>query len=346
MNYIIFPVLLGLCASLSFVPFGGEIRPAMGLVIYPFVMIILPVMDVILRPLQTPSEQLVHKMVHHIALALVLPMVAGLIGVALLRLSSGAFQASDAVMMGAAVGMVSGAIGMTAAHELIHKSSKMWRGLGIGILVLVQYGHFRIEHIYGHHIHVGTLKDPATARKGEGFYRFFVRVLITSYTSAMAIEARRLRNRKESVFGLSNRLYHYLFLQGVVIALSYVIAGPLGLLFLAVQTLVALVLTEAVDYIQHYGLLRAVDAAGRAEPVAHHHSWNSRHAAGDWTTFNIGLHSHHHSHARCAYPELSQQPETHEMPANYAVMIFMALLPPLWFHVMDHRLPISHKPLS
>ena len=338
MAYILFPLMLTCLASLSFLTIKGTVTPTLGLLIYPFVMVVLPLIDMIIRPLNAPSDKLKTNLLHEIALALILPMVAGLIFACLWRLGMGGFNVSDAIIMGLAVGMASGAIGMTAAHEMIHRASKFWRAAGIGILICVQYGHFRIEHIYGHHIHVGTSKDPATARKGEGFYRFFMRVLWGSYVSAWQIEARRLKNRKKPLFGLENRCLHYLALQTALIIAAFVIAGDLGLIMLGTQTLIALILTEAVDYIQHYGLMRKIDEHGRPEAVHHHHSWNSRHAAGDWTTFNIGLHSHHHSSARTPYAELSQNSEHHEMPANYAVMIAMALVPPLWFRIMDKRL--------
>ena len=338
MTYLLFPLMLTGLASLSFISVNDAVTPALGLLIYPFVMVILPILDLVLRPLNKAQESLRTNFLHEIALGLTFPMVAGLILASFWRLGSGYFTTADAVMMGLSVGMATGAIGMTAAHEMIHRASKYWRAAGIGILICVQYGHFRIEHIYGHHIHVGTMKDPATARKGEGFYRFFIRVLRDSYLSAWAIEARRLSNRKMPLFSLENRMFHYLLLQIALILCAYLMAGSLGLVMLATQTIIALILTEAVDYIQHYGLMRKIDNNGRLEPVHYHHSWNSRHAAGDWTTFNIGLHSHHHSSARTPYAELSQDEEHHEMPGNYAVMIAMALVPPLWFYVMDKRL--------
>lgn len=339
MVYVLFPLMLGGLASLALLPFGGVVTPALGLLIYPFVLIVLPLVDKGIPLLNAPSARLRRRWVHDLALAMVLPLVAGVLMTGLWQLGQGHFTVTDAIAMGLAIGMVSGAIGMTAAHEMIHRDKIIWRGIGVVVLTLVQYGHFRIEHIYGHHINVGTPADPATARKGEGFYRFFLRVLITSYRSAWGIERRRLTNRKQAVVGPGNRMFHYLALQALVIFVAWVLAGGLGLVLLAVQTLVALTLTEAVDYIQHYGLMRKPDARGRPEPVAAHHSWNSRHAAGDWTTFNIGLHSHHHGNARTPYPELHQDEEQHEMPGNYAVMIMMALVPPIWFRVMDKRLP-------
>lgn len=339
MVYIVFPLSLAAVASLCLWPVFGIVTPAYGLLVYPYVVLALPLLDLVLRPLSAPQDSLVTKPSHEWALALVLPMVAGLLLLGLWRLSQGAFSMTDALIIGASIGMVSGAIGMTAAHELIHRSEGYMRALGIGILVLVQYGHFRIEHIHGHHVHVGTDKDPASARFNEGFYAFFIRVVKDSYSSAWQIEARRLQNRKQALWGPANRMLHYLLLQIAIIGIAYFIAGGKGLMMLFMQTFVALILTEAVDYIQHYGLVRELNDKGRPEPVAAHHSWNSRHAAGDYTTFNIGLHSCHHAQAKTPYAELSQQESHHEMPANYAVMISMALLPPLWFRVMNKRVP-------
>ena len=48
--------------------------------------------------------------------------------------------------------------------------------------------HFYIEHNYGHHIHVATPKDPATARFNEAIYGFFIRSVVGSYLSAWLIQ--------------------------------------------------------------------------------------------------------------------------------------------------------------
>ena len=38
------------------------------------------------------------------------------------------------------------------------------------------------------------------------------------------------------------------------------------------------------------------------------------------------------------YPLLSQEEKAIEMPANYSIMLIMALIPPLWFFVMDKKI--------
>ena len=94
---------------------------------------------------------------------------------------------------------------------------------------------------------------------------------------------------------------------------------------------------ELVNYIQHYGLTRNI-YKGKYERFSDYHSWNSRHISANWSTFNLGLHSEHHKSAGKHYPLLSQEEKKMEMPSNYSVMLIMALIPPIWFFVMNRKL--------
>ena len=96
-------------------------------------------------------------------------------------------------------------------------------------------------------------------------------------------------------------------------------------------------LLELVNYIQHYGLERKMEN-GKYERFTDHHSWNSRHISANWSTFNLGLHAEHHQSASKHYPLLSQEEKVIEMPANYSVMLMMALVPPIWFFVMNRKI--------
>jgi len=80
-----------------------------------------------------------------------------------------------------ALGVVSGAIGIVYAHELMHQKNKFERKLGEWLMISVLYGHFVTEHLHVHHTHVATPKDVATARYNESLYRFFVRVFLALY---------------------------------------------------------------------------------------------------------------------------------------------------------------------
>ena len=50
--------------------------------------------------------------------------------------------------------------------------------------IKVFYGHFTIEHVYGHHKRVATPEDPASAPKGMTVYQFLPKSIIGSYHSS------------------------------------------------------------------------------------------------------------------------------------------------------------------
>jgi alkane 1-monooxygenase len=63
------------------------------------------------------------------------------------------------------VGLCTGVLGINIAHELIHKSNATEQLLGKLLLTSVCYGHFFVEHIFGHHRHVSTPHvSPALVR--------------------------------------------------------------------------------------------------------------------------------------------------------------------------------------
>ena len=54
-------------------------------------------------------------------------------------------------------------LGITVSHEMMHKKSLVWKAIGVWQLSKCGYGHFYIEHVYGHHKNVSTPGDPASA---------------------------------------------------------------------------------------------------------------------------------------------------------------------------------------
>jgi len=72
-------------------------------------------------------------------------------------------------------GLACGAIGITVAHELIHRKDKTSRAIGVYLLASVNYTWFRIAHVFGHHKHVATPLDPSTSNLNESLYPFLIR---------------------------------------------------------------------------------------------------------------------------------------------------------------------------
>lgn len=233
------------------------------------------------------------------------------------------------------LGIMNGAGGITIAHEFMHRRGRPEQAAAELLMALVSYPHFCVEHVHGHHRNVATPGDPATSRLGEGLYAFLRRCVPTSLASAWSLEGERAR-RTGARFLHDRRLRHPLLLTAVYLSVAWA-WGPPGLLAFAFQAAVAVGLLEAVNYLEHYGLLRRALPGGGFEAVGVEHSWNSGHRLSNWYLFNLARHSDHHWQASRTYEQLRDREEAPQLPAGYATMLLLSLVPPLWFRVMDPR---------
>lgn len=233
------------------------------------------------------------------------------------------------------VGLCGGGIGINTAHELVHQPKGVEALLGHIALVTVGYQHWAIEHVFGHHRWVATPNDPATARFGESLYAFFPRTIIGTFRSAWHIEAGRLARRNLPVWSIHNGVLRGLAAEIALAAGLTAAFGPWALVFFAVQALIAILLLEAVNYIEHYGLERLETAPGKYENVLPLHSWNASEYVTNHFLWNLQRHSDHHAHAARRYQILRHFDEAPQLPTGYAGMIVLAAVPPLWFRIMD-----------
>ena len=330
--YLVTPLILIGASSLGLI-----INPSWSISPFIWVFVLVPLIDLLLPYLSKQDVDLRENILHNFSILIILPCILFLIIFGLIVVSDSSINILVAASLGAAVGMSGGSIGITTAHELIHRQNKYMRGIGVLLLVLCCYGHFRIEHVYGHHKHVATKEDPATARKGENFYFYFIRCVINSVISSWNIEKNILDKKNINTLSLQNRMLHYFVFEIIFLLIAFFVAGINGLVFVIFHSFVSILLLELVNYIQHYGLQRKIEN-GKYERFTDHHSWNSRHISANWSTFNLGLHAEHHQSSSKHYPLLSQEEKIIEMPANYSIMLIMALIPPLWFFVMNRKL--------
>ena len=235
------------------------------------------------------------------------------------------------------MGVICGQIGINVAHELGHRKLRWERGLAKTLLLSSLYMHFFIEHNRGHHKRVGTMEDPATARAGESLYAFFYRSLIFSYLSAWKLEIARLKKKGKPFFSLHNEMIIYQVLQAGVLLAIYLWQGWFPMLAFIAAAYIGIFLLENINYIEHYGLFRKKKGEGY-EKVQAKHSWNSDFVLGRLLLFELTRHSDHHCMASKKYQLLEHQPEAPQMPAGYPAMMLLALVPPLWFKTMNHRI--------
>ncbi|HJW30714.1 MAG TPA: fatty acid desaturase, partial [Saprospiraceae bacterium] len=108
--------------------------------------------------------------------------------------------------------------------------------------------------------------------------------------------------------------------------ISFILAALWGILFL-----------ETVNYIEHYGLVRKKLDSGRYEPMSDLHSWNSNHELGRVLLFELVRHADHHYQTTRKYQMLRHLDRSPQLPFGYPMSIVIALIPPLWFAMMNPR---------
>ena len=221
-------------------------------------------------------------------------------------------------------GIVCGAVGINLGHELGHRSGKLDRFLAKASLLSSLYVHFFIEHNRGHHANVGTHGDPASARRGETVYAFWVRSIVGSYRSAWRLG--------------SNEMVRYHLVEAALLLSVFALGGWGGLALFLVAALIGVLLLETVNYIEHYGLAREQLADGRYERIAPAHSWSSDNPVSRVLLFDLTRHADHHAHPGRRWSALRHVDDSPELPSGYPALILLSLVPPLWFAVMHAQL--------
>lgn len=268
----------------------------------------------------------------------------GLLGWGAYVLATDPMTTSNTIRFMISLGLFGGTM-INVAHELGHRSSRVAQGHAKVALAMVSYMHFFIEHNRGHHVHVATPKDPATSRLNQTIYGFWWQSITGSYRSAWALERKRLEKAELPVWSRHNDMLWFAFwpvmvcsvLTGVVTVATGSFAWIIPVFFM-VQSLVAILLLESVNYIEHYGIMRRETAPGRFERVNPLHSWNASQFISNLVLFQLQRHSDHHAYAARPYQVLRHFDESPQLPFGYPLMILMALVPPLWFAVMNPRL--------
>ena len=227
---------------------------------------------------------------------------------------------------------------VNVAHELVHRTGDRAAWLtGRWLLAHTLDTGFAIEHVHGHHRHIGTERDPATARRGEYVLAFAWRSTLGQAHGAFDWEANRLRRKGLPVWSHRN-----VFLRGqgmsaaLMVGVGLIGGGWAVLAFLATAVLGKLYL-ELINYVEHYGLARV--EGGRVRP---HHSWNCHNRMSSWVLFNLPRHSDHHMFATRRYYDLRPVPELSGdapvLPMGYLGSIIAALFPSWWNGLMEPRL--------
>jgi len=235
------------------------------------------------------------------------------------------------------MGTLGGILAINIGHELIHKKDMIDQFCGGVLLSSVLYGGFKVEHVRGHHVWVSTPKDASSSRLGQSLYRFLPSAYVNNFRNAWRLEAKRLATRGYSAFHWRNELIWWYALSAVMALVMWFWLGGMGLIFFLVQAVVSFSYLEIINYIEHYGLHRRRLDNGRYERTNVTHSWNSNYLLTNLLLFQLQRHSDHHAYPKRPYQVLRHHDESPQLPAGYATMVLVALVPPLWFAVMNPR---------
>ncbi|MCA0901362.1 alkane 1-monooxygenase [Microbulbifer agarilyticus] len=301
---------------------------------------VLPLLELLLPApvsnLTEPEEESVESdPLYDVLLYLAVPVQYGLLGYFFFVLP----DLHGLSLVGAIIslGLMCGTFGINVAHELGHRPKQLPQFAAKLLLLSSLNTHFFVEHNRGHHRRVATIEDPASARRGETLYHFWMRSIYTGYRSAWQLENTRLAKQERHWFSFQNQMFRWQLMQLVAVAMIFGFLGvKAGICFLIAAT-GGILLLETVNYIEHYGLQRVKQGA-RYERVSPIHSWNSNHILGRLTLFELSRHSDHHARASRPYPILRHHEASPQMPTGYPGMMLVALIPPVWFHVMHRQI--------
>lgn len=236
------------------------------------------------------------------------------------------------------MGLLCGTFGINLGHELGHRGHKFEQNLAKIALLSSLYMHFFVEHNKGHHKNVATYNDPSSARLNEPVYLFYFRTIINSYRSAWHIANEETLKKGKPKLSLHNEMVQMQLIQLGLVALIYLLFGGLIALYFLAAAFVGILLLETVNYIEHYGLQRKQLASGNYERTLPQHSWNSNHLMGRMLLFELSRHSDHHYLASRKYQILKHHADAPQLPTGYPGSMLLALLPPLWFGVMNKKI--------
>ncbi len=321
-------VTLGICALLAAAMLWGGVWPALALA---YMTVFAFFMDKIsaLAQVDHPGQEFPSGNALSVTLGLLhFPLLYG--GIAALT-SSDTLTATDKILLFITLSLFLGQVSNSNAHELIHRSPRALRRLGMAVYSAVLFGHHASAHVRVHHVHAATDRDPNSARMGESYYAYAPRAWIGALR-----EGFRAENRLRKGHGLHPYLWYGL---GALtsLAIAYAIGqteGALWLLGLSAYAQAQLLLS---DYVQHYGLRRS-ETDGRTEPVGPQHSWNAPQGFTSALMLNAPRHSDHHAHPARPYPGLDLDRQAMPiLPHSLPMMAVIALVPPLWRRIMDKR---------
>jgi alkane 1-monooxygenase len=269
-----------------------------------------------------------------------IPMLWALLWYLFSSISAGGLETFELLGITWSVGVIVSTVGINVAHELGHRVKKSEQLMSKTLLLSALYLHFFIEHNRGHHKNIATDEDPASSRLNESLYSFWIRSTFGGYASAWNLSNEKLKKQGASFFSLKNEMLVFQLIQIAYLISVGLYFGWFVVPFAIIIAITGFLLLETVNYIEHYGLRRKKLPSGRYENVTMQHSWNSNHEMGRIFLYELTRHSDHHFKSTRKFQVLRHFDESPQLPYGYPGSMLISFLPPLWFKLMNDKIPI------
>ena len=313
-----------------------------------YAFLILPILDLIFGETKDnlsdeDASYMKKKWIFDIMLYLNLPIVFGLLYVVFSKFLVNDYTTSEIIGLAISTGILLATNGINVAHELGHRGPYYERFMSKLLYMPCLYMHFYIEHNFGHHLHVATPNDGATAKYNQSVYSFWFTSITKQYFDAWKRQQQLLKTKNDPFFSLKNDMLWYHLIQPLYLLCILYFFSFEVMIFAVVVGIISFLFLESINYIEHYGLRRQKMASGRYERVQPHHSWNSNFNIGRITLYELTRHSDHHYKSSKKYQVLNNHDQCPTLPLGYPASILLSFVPPFWFWVMNPRVPNDMK---
>ena len=235
-------------------------------------------------------------------------------------------------MVGATIssGIFAG-IGIIYGHELAHTKGFSFV-IARWMMALSGSAHFCYAHVYNHHLELGCDDDPATAPRGRSIYGHLALSHLGQSKFLYGMEKQRLERLGVPFLSWQNRWIRGYAMSLPTIFLFWLAGGWVGIACLAVVWIISNFELEALNYLEHYGLIRE-----KGQPIDYRHSWDNSTMLTSWFFIEIGRQADHHDRGETHFWELDEVGAPNS-GKGYFCLFALALVPPLFHELMKKEL--------
>ncbi len=222
-------------------------------------------------------------------------------------------------------------IGIIYGHELAHTKGFSFI-IARWMMALSGKAHFCYAHVYNHHLELGHQDDPATAPRGRSIYAHLPLSGIGQSKFLFNMEKQRLERLGKPFLSLQNRWISGYMMSLPTVALFWFAGGWVGIAALATLWIIANFELEALNYLEHYGLIRE-----KGQPIDYRHSWDNSTAFTSWFFIEIGRQADHHDRGETHFWELDEVGAPN-CGRGYFSLFALTLIPSIWHKYINEQL--------